>query len=69
MSERDVAKNLIDKIPEDQLLHIISYLRVEAGLEGTPNSETLEAFNELDCGGGTRFSGSIEELFTELLSD
>ena len=69
MSERDVAKNLIDKIPEDQLLHIISHLRVEAGLEETPNSETLEAFNELDCGGGTRFSGSTEELFTELLSD
>ena len=32
----------------------------------TPNAETLEAFAELDNGGGHRFSGSTEQLFDEL---
>lgn len=33
----------------------------------TPNAQTLAAIDELDKGGGTRFSGSTDELFDELL--
>ena len=32
-----------------------------------PNKKTLAAFNELDHGGGTRFTGSTDELFDEIL--
>jgi len=32
----------------------------------TPNTETLEAFAELDNGGGHKFTGSTEALFAEL---
>lgn len=35
----------------------------------TPNAETLEAFAELDNGGGHSFRGTTEQLFTELIED
>ena len=35
--------------------------------DGTPNAKTLAAFDELDNGGGTHFSGSTDELFDEIL--
>ena len=69
MSDREIAKTLIDRIPQDQLLRVISYLRETAGIEETPNSETLKAMDELDCGGGVRFAGSTAGLFATLLSD
>lgn len=34
-----------------------------------PNAETLEAFEEIENGGGTRFTGTTEDLFTKLLED
>ncbi|MCM1382744.1 MAG: hypothetical protein NC192_12470 [Muribaculaceae bacterium] len=47
MSNRDLAKNLIDKIPESKLFYVISYLQGAAVPDETPNAETLEAFAEL----------------------
>lgn len=37
--------------------------------EVVPNAETLEAFSELDSGGGYRFKGNTKQLFNELLKD
>lgn len=34
-----------------------------------PNADTLEAFEELDNGGGEHFSGTTEELFKKILSE
>lgn len=67
MSNRDLAKNLIDQIPESKLFYIIAYLQGAAVPDETPNTETLEAFAELENGGGHKFSGSTEQLFTELM--
>ncbi len=69
MSNREFAKTLIDQIPESKLVYIISYLQGAAVPDETPNAETLEAFTELDNGGGTRFSGTTEQLFNELMED
>ena len=69
MSEREMAKSLIDKIPAGRLFYVIAYLQGAAVPDETPNPETLEAFTELDSGGGTRFSGSTEELFSQLMED
>jgi hypothetical protein len=33
----------------------------------TPNVETLEAMEELENGGGYKFSGTTEQLFMELI--
>ncbi len=69
MSNREFAKNLIDQIPESRLFYVISYLQGAAVPDETPNADTLEAFAELDSGGGHRFSGTTEQLFAELMED
>lgn len=67
MSNREFAKTLIDQIPESKLFYVISYLQGAAVPDETPNTETLEAFAELDNGGGHCFSGTTEQLFSELM--
>lgn len=69
MSERELAKTLIDQIPESRLLYVVAYLQGAAIPDETPNAETLEAMAELDSGGGHRFTGSTEQLFAELMED
>lgn len=50
MSNRDLAKSLIDQIPEGKLVFIIPYLQGAAIPDEIPNTETLEAFAELENG-------------------
>ena len=50
MSNRDLAKSLIDQIPEGKLVFIIPYLQGAAIPDEIPNAETLEAFAELENG-------------------
>lgn len=69
MSNREIAKSLIDQIPESRLFYVISYLQGAAVPDETPAGETLEAFSELDNGGGYKFAGSTQELFSELMED
>lgn len=67
MSERELAKSLIDRIPDSRLFYVISYLQGAAVPDETPNAETLEAFAEMDNGGGYQFTGTTEDLFAELM--
>lgn len=69
MSNREFAKSLIDQIPESKLYYIIAYLQGAAIPEEVPNAETLEAFAELENGGGTLFTGSTEALFAKLMEE
>jgi hypothetical protein len=50
MSDKDIAKSLIEQTPNE-----------------TPNSDTIEAMQELEGGGGHGFSGTTERLFDELI--
>lgn len=67
MSSKEFAKNLIDQIPENKMYYIIAYLQGAAIPDEMPNAETLEAIKELEGGGGTVFTGSTADLFTELM--
>ena len=71
MSTRELAKSLIDRVPESKLLYVVAYLQgamiPDAG--ETPNAETLEAFEELDNGGGHTYNGPVENLIGSLLED
>ncbi|MCI9027881.1 MAG: hypothetical protein HFF47_07510 [Lawsonibacter sp.] len=69
MSNREFAKTLIDQIPENRLFYVISYLQGAAVPDETPNAETIEAFTELDNGGGHPFNGTTEKLFSELMEE
>lgn len=69
MSNRELAKSLIDQIPESRLFYVVAYLQGAAVPDETPNADTLEAMAELDGGGGYKFSGSTEQLIAELMED
>lgn len=69
MSYKELAKNLIDQIPDSKMYYIVAYLQGAAIPEEIPNAETIESINELENGGGTLFSRSTEELFSELMEE
>ena len=69
MSNRELAKSLIDQVPESKLLYVVAYLQGVTVPDETPNAETLEAIAELDSGGGHKFSGTTEQLFAELMEE
>lgn len=73
MSNRELAKSLIDQIPEGKLLYVVAYLQGVMVPDETPNAETLEAMEEVDRmiadGTGERFTGSTADLFRQLLED
>ena len=69
MNYKDIAKNLIDQIPDSKMYYIIAYLQGAAVPEEIPNTETISSIDELDNGGGTVFTGSTEFLYAELMED
>lgn len=69
MNYKELAKNLIDQIPESKMYYIVSYLQGAAVPEEIPNAETIASINELENGGGTLFTGSTEALFTEPMEE
>ena len=77
MSYQEIAKNMIDRLPESQMIFVINMLEGLGELSGanvhpefTPNAETLEAFAETDemirTGRGQHFEGSTEELSSQI---
>lgn len=69
MSSREFAKALIDQIPESKLFYAIAYLQGISVPDEIPNAETLASMEELERGGGTVFTGSTEDLFSELMKE
>lgn len=73
MSNRELAKSLIDQISEAKLLYVIPYLQGASLSDETPNSETLEAMAEvqamIETGAGEHFDGSTADFFAMLLEE
>lgn len=69
MSTRELAYNIIDQMSEEQLERLVMFLKGYFPQKNIPNAETLEAFDELDNGGGFVFSGATEQLFNELAEE
>lgn len=73
MSYKELAKNLIDQIPDSKMYYIIAYLQGAAVPDEIPNSETMEAITEVEemikAGSGQRFHGTAEEFTDMLLSE
>ena len=67
MSYKELAKTLIDQIPDSKMYYIVAYLQGAAVPEEVPNAETIASIEELESGGGTLFNGSTDELFAELM--
>lgn len=80
MDYQEIAKNMIDQLPEDKLIFVINILEnigemlgIELHPAFTPNQETLDAIAEAEdmirTGTGERFSGSTEDFFKMLSED
>mgnify|MGYP001120356861 CR=1 FL=1 len=79
MSNRELAKSLIDQIPESKLVFIINILENIGEMSGLdlypdfkPNAATIAAMAETDemirTGSGQHFQGTAEEFTALLLS-
>lgn len=75
MSTRELAKSLIDQVPENKLLYIIAYLQGAALPDDveTPNAKTLAAIEEvenmIETGKGEHFEGSTDDFFAQLAAE
>ncbi len=69
MSYKELAKNLIDQIPDSKMYYIVAYLQGAAVPDEIPNAETTASIDELERGGGTLFTGTTEDLFAELMEE
>lgn len=73
MSYKELAKNLIDQIPDSKMYYIVAYLQGAAVPEEIPNAETIEAIAEVEemikAGSGQHFQGTAEEFTDMLLSE
>lgn len=80
MSYREIAKNMIDRLPDDKIIFVINMLEGLGEMSGldiypdfTPNEATIEAMAETDemirTGSGQHFEGSTSELFAQVLEE
>ena len=77
MSNRELAKILIDQVPENKLFNVVSYLQgavlPDEPNPNKPNEDTLAAMAEvqkmIDCGTGEHFTGSTQDFLAALLED
>ena len=73
MSYKELAKNLIDQIPDSKMYYIVAYLQGAAVPEEIPNAETTDAITEVEemikTGSGQHFQGTAEEFTDMLLSE
>ena len=73
MSYKELAKNLIDQIPDSKMYYIVAYLQGAAIPEEVPNAETIEALEEVEemikTGSGQHFQGTAEDFTDMLLSE
>ena len=69
MSTREQAQIILNSLSEEQLAAFVTLFGGINSSDEKPNTQTLEAMQELESGGGTLFKGSTEELFSKLLED
>lgn len=69
MSNKELAIKLLDRIPESKMYYIIGILEGAAIPEEEPNTQTIEAFQELENGGGKVFNGSTYDFYENSIYD
>lgn len=80
MSYQEIAKSMIDRLPEDKMIFVINMLEGLGELSGLdlypefePNATTIAAMTETDemirTGNGQHFEGTTEELFAQILEE
>lgn len=69
MSNKERAIQLLDQIPEAKMFYVLAFLEGVSIPDETPNTETIEAMQELENGGGEIFEGSTSDFLKMMLKD
>lgn len=74
MSDRERIREIVDKLPDDKLIFVLTYLQgLEDGLVDEPNNDTISALKETDealkNGKIHPFTGSTDEFLNDLLAE
>lgn len=80
MSYQEIAKSMIDRLPDDKMIFIINMLEGLEEMSGLdispdfqPNATTVATMTETDemirTGSGQHFEGTTEELFSQILEE
>ena len=71
MSNREQVLQAVNNMPESMLGYVLAYIQglitnVTTNQEDIPNAVTIAAMQELETGGGERWTGSTADLFAML---
>lgn len=80
MSYQEIAKTMIDRLPDDKMLFVINMLEGLGEMSGLdiypefePNATTRAAMAETDemirTGSGQHYEGATEDLFAQILEE
>ena len=80
MSYQEIAKSMIDRLPDDKMIFVITMLEGLGEMSGLdmypdfkPNATTMATMAETDemirTGNGQHFEGTTEELFSQILEE
>ena len=64
MSTREMAIDIVNNLSDEQLAAFVTLFGGEI-----PNKKTRQAIEEIKNGGGTLFTGTTEQLFSDLMED
>ena len=75
MSTRELARTLLDEMPDNDLIYLVAYMQSLKALKDAeiPNAKTQAAIDEVDSmirtGEGEHFEGSTADFFAQLAAE
>ena len=75
MSTRELARTLLDEMPDHDLIYLVAYMQSLKALKDAeiPNAKTQAAIDEVDSmirtGEGEHFEGSTADFFAQLAAE
>lgn len=66
LTSKELAKELIERIPESKMYYILAFLQGAAIPDEATNREILEAIEELESGKGECFEGLTKDFFANM---
>ena len=75
MSTRELARTLLDEMPDNDLIYLVAYMQGLKALKDAeiPNAKTQAAIDEVDSmirtGEGEHFEGSTADFFAQLAAE
>ena len=73
MSTRELARTLLDEMPDSDLIYLVAYMQSSKALKDAEIPKTQAAIDEVDSmirtGEGEHFEGSTADFFAQLAAE